>query len=48
MFFSVSNIVGLMSRSRVGLDKSYHGQSGVPANDEIVFTEFGSDVWQTV
>ncbi len=46
--FTVPVIVDRMSRSRIGLTASYHGQSGVPADDQIVCTEFGADVWQTV
>ena len=46
--FTVPIIVGRMTRSRTGLVPSYHGQSGVPADDQVVCTEFGADVWQTV
>jgi len=46
--FTVPIIVDRVTRSRVGLAPSYHGQSGVPANDQVVWTEFGSDVWETV
>jgi SAM-dependent methyltransferase len=46
--FTVPIIVDRMTRSRAGLEPSYHGQSGVPANDQIVYTEFGADSWQTV
>lgn len=46
--FTVPIIVDRMSRSRAGLPPSYHGQSGVPANDQVVCTEFGADAWQTV
>jgi SAM-dependent methyltransferase len=46
--FTVPIIIGRMSRSRAGLSPSYHGQSGVPADDQLVCTEFGADVWQTV
>ena len=46
--FTVPIIVGRMTRSRVGLTPSYHGQSGVPADDQVVCTEFGADTWQTV
>lgn len=46
--FTVPIIVDRMTRSRDGLPPSYHGQSGVPANDQVVCTEFGADVWQTV
>jgi len=46
--FTVPIIVDRVTRSRTGLAPSYHGQSGVPANDQVVCSEFGSDVWQTV
>lgn len=46
--FTVPIIVDRMNRSRKGLPPSYHGQSGVLANDQQVWTEFGSDVWKTV
>jgi len=46
--FTVPVIVNRMTRSRTGLSPSYHGQSGVPAEDQIVCTEFGADIWQTV
>jgi SAM-dependent methyltransferase len=46
--FTVPVIVNRMTRSRVGLSPSYHGQSGVPSDDQVVCTEFGADVWQTV
>lgn len=46
--FTVPILVDRMNRSRTGLKSSYHGRSGVLANDQIVYTEFGADVWQTV
>lgn len=46
--FTIPIIVDRMSRSRTGLSPSYHGQSGVPADDQVVCTEFGADAWQTV
>lgn len=46
--FTVPIIVDRMTRSRAGLAQSYHGQSGVPADDQVVCTEFGADIWQTV
>jgi SAM-dependent methyltransferase len=46
--FTVPIIVDRLTRSRAGLVPSYHGQSGVPAGDQVVCTEFGSDVWQIV
>jgi SAM-dependent methyltransferase len=46
--FTVPMIIDRMTRSRAGLSPSYHGQSGVPANDQIVCTEFGADAWKSV
>ena len=46
--FTVPIIVDRMNRSRVGLAPSFHGQSGVLADDQLVCTEFGVNVWQTV
>lgn len=46
--FTVPIIVDRMTRSRAGLDPSYHGQSGIAADDQIVCSEFGADVWQIV
>jgi len=46
--FTVPIIVDRMTRSRAGLAPSYHGQSGVHSDDQMVFTEFGADMWRTV
>lgn len=46
--FTIPIIIDRMSRSRTGLSPSYHGQSGVLANDQEVCTEFGADAWTTV
>ena len=46
--FAVPIIVDRMSRSRTGLAPSYHGQSGVPAHDQLVYSEFGADIWKCV
>lgn len=46
--FTVPIIVNRMSRLRVGLKPSYHGQSGLDAFDQLVHTEFGADVWKFV
>lgn len=46
--FTIPIIVDRMNRLRTGLLPSYHGQSGVPANDQEVCTEFGADAWATV
>lgn len=44
--FTVPIVVGRMSRARTGFKNSYHGSSGQRANDFIVHTEFGADVWR--
>ncbi|MBE7527044.1 MAG: class I SAM-dependent methyltransferase [Nitrosomonas sp.] len=46
--FTVPIIVDRMSRSRVGLAPSYHGQSNIDADDQLVWTEFGADMWKFV
>jgi len=46
--FTTPIIVERMTRSRAGLAPSYHGQSNVQANDQLVHTEFGANFWQTV
>jgi SAM-dependent methyltransferase len=44
--FTVPAIVGRLTRFRDGLKRSYHGFSGMAANDFLVHTEFGADVWK--
>lgn len=46
--FTVPVVVDRLTRSRDGLVPSYHGQSGVPAHDQVVFSEFGADFWKCV
>lgn len=46
--FTVPIIVDRMSRSRVGLTPSYHGQYLINADDQLVCTEFGADMWRFV
>jgi SAM-dependent methyltransferase len=46
--FTVPIIVDRMTRVCAGLVASYHGQSGVLADDQLVITEFGVDIWKTV
>ncbi|MGZ0786609.1 class I SAM-dependent methyltransferase [Pseudomonas saponiphila] len=46
--FTVPIVVDRLSRSRVGLPPSYHGRPGIPAADQVVYTEFGADAWKTV
>ena len=48
MCFTVPVIVGRLSRSRAGLEKSYHGNAQECGNDLVVQTEFGADVWTFV
>jgi len=43
--FTVPIIVGRMSRNREGLAKSFHGNPALLADDFVVHTEFGADVW---
>lgn len=46
--FTVPIVVNRMSRFRIGLVPSYHGQSQVDADDQLVCTEFGVDMWKFV
>jgi len=46
--FTVPIISDRMSRFRAGLAASYHGQSGINADDQLVYTEFGADIWRFV
>lgn len=46
--FTIPIIVDRMTRSCAGLTPSYHGQSGVLVDDQVVWTEFGADAWKTV
>lgn len=43
--FTIPVIVGRMSCSRAGLEKSYHGDPTNSSDDFIVRTEFGADAW---
>ena len=43
--YTVPTVVGRMSRSRAGLAKSFHGEATVAADDYLVHTEFGADMW---
>jgi len=43
--YTVPVIVGRLTRSRVGLSKSYHGNPAEPGDDFVVHTEFGADFW---
>ncbi len=46
--FTIPIVVSRLTRSRAGLPKSYHGAPGENADDYLVHTEFGADVWTTV
>jgi SAM-dependent methyltransferase len=43
--YTAPTIVGRLTRSRAGLPKSYHGNPKVDADDYLVHTEFGADMW---
>ena len=43
--FTVPVIVGRLSASREGLPPSYHGDPTLCAEDQLVRTEFGADLW---
>jgi SAM-dependent methyltransferase len=46
--FTVPTVVERLSRSRAGLSKSYHGSAETGADDYVVHTEFGADMWTYV
>lgn len=46
--FTVPIIVDRMSRSRAGLAPSYHGQPSINDDDQLVYSEFGVDIWKFV
>jgi hypothetical protein len=41
-------IVGRLTRSRAGLEKSFHGDQETSTDDFMVHTEFGADMWLLV
>lgn len=43
--FTIPVIVGRLTRGREGLPKSWHGDPSVTADDFLVHTEFGADMW---
>ncbi len=43
--YTVPIIVGRQSKSRAGLQKSYHGNPSMGNDDYVVHTEFGADAW---
>lgn len=44
--YTIPIIVGRLSKSRVELKNSYHGNKGQSNGDYIVYTEFGADMWK--
>jgi len=46
--FTVPVIVDRLSRSRAGLDDSFHGNNTTDLEDLVVRTEFGCDIWKYV
>jgi SAM-dependent methyltransferase len=46
--FTIPTVVERLSRSRAGLSKSYHGAPETGADDYLVHTEFGADMWTYV
>lgn len=46
--FTVPTIVGRLSRTRTGLEPSYHGNAVTTPDDFVVHTEFGADAWTFV
>ena len=46
--FTSPVIIGRLTRSRAGLPNSYHGSPKTPADDLLVHTEFGADIWTYV
>lgn len=46
--FTIPTVIERLSRSRAGLPKSYHGSQKTSADDHVVHTEFGADMWTYV
>lgn len=46
--FTTPIIVDRFSRNRAGLPPSYHGRSDKQESDQVVYTEFGVDLWKFV
>lgn len=46
--FTVPILVSKLSVNRRGMPPSYHGMNGEARDDYLVWTEFGSDIWQYV
>jgi SAM-dependent methyltransferase len=45
LFYTVPAVIGRSSRSRDGLEPSYHGTPGDNRGDWLVHTEYGDDFW---
>lgn len=48
LIFTVPIVVDRLTRFRTGLEPSYHGQPKINSDDQLVFTEFGADMWRFV
>lgn len=48
LIFTVPVVVGRMTCSKAGLPSSYHGSSATGADDLLVHTEYGADVWTSI
>ena len=46
--FTAPIIVGRLTRSRAGLQASYHGYDGCADPDLLVHSEFGANLWTLV
>jgi SAM-dependent methyltransferase len=46
--FTIPTIIGRLTRSRTGLEKSFHGNPDTTPDDFLVHTEFGADMWTYV
>lgn len=46
--FTVPIVVDRLNRSRIGLSPSYHGQAFINADEMLVHSEFGADIWKIV
>ena len=44
--FTVLVVAGRLSRNRRGMPASYHGAASTGAEDYVVHTEFGADIWE--
>jgi SAM-dependent methyltransferase len=46
LFYTVPALMGRLSRSRTGLEPSYHGTPQDDLGDYLVHTEYGADLWR--